>query len=78
MGIGSGIFLIVVALISLVPLAAILLGTFQDGNEIIRNGISLIVDPSSLNFENYVMLFTDSPSIRDVLLFPHMRPEVVG
>ncbi len=60
LGTAQSIFLIVVALISLVPLAAILLGTFQDGNEIIRNGISLIVDPSSLNFENYVMLFTDS------------------
>jgi lysyl-tRNA synthetase class II len=22
-----------------------------------------------------VMFFTDAPSIRDVLLFPHMRPE---
>ena len=53
-------FLVVIALISLVPLLAILVGTFQDGNEVIRRGMTFDVDVSTLSLDNYVLLFTDS------------------
>ena len=53
-------FLIVITLIVLVPLLAIFVGTFQDGNEIIRKGLSLDIALGSLSLDNYVMLFTDS------------------
>lgn len=56
----QGAFLLVIALISLVPVLAIFFGTFQDGNDVIRNGISFSIDFSDLSLDNYVMLFTDS------------------
>ncbi|MGW8482989.1 carbohydrate ABC transporter permease [Microbacterium sp. NPDC055903] len=53
-------FLIAIALVSLVPVLAIFVGTFQDGNDVIRNGISFSIDFSKLSLDNYVLLFTDS------------------
>jgi arabinosaccharide transport system permease protein len=53
-------FLVVLTLIVLVPLFAIFVGTFQDGNEIIRKGLSLDIELGSLSLDNYAMLFTDS------------------
>ena len=53
-------FLVMMTLLVLVPLLAIFVGTFQDGNEIIRKGLSLDIDLDSLSLDNYVMLFTDS------------------
>jgi arabinosaccharide transport system permease protein len=43
-----------------VPLLAIFVGTFQDGNEVIRRGMTFDVDLGSLSLDNYVLLFTDS------------------
>lgn len=56
----QGVVLLAIALITLVPVLAIFVGTFQDGNEVIRNGISFSIDFSDLSLDNYVMLFTDS------------------
>lgn len=52
--------LVLMALISLVPLLAIFVGTFQNGNEIIRQGVTLDIDWGALTIDNYRMLFTDS------------------
>lgn len=54
------VFLAAIAAIALVPLVAIFVGTFQDGNDVIRRGMSFDVDLGGLSLDNYAMLFTDS------------------
>ena len=56
------LFFLVFALIILLPLWAIFVGTFQEGNMLIRYGLNLKLDFKTANFDNYIMLFTDSGS----------------
>lgn len=53
-------FLALIGIIALLPIILIFISTFQDGQEVIRDGMSFNIDWSQLSFENYKMLFTDS------------------
>lgn len=56
------VFFIAFAFLILLPFWAIFIGTFQEGNMLIRNGLNLKIDFTTANFDNYIMLFTDSGS----------------
>lgn len=49
-----------VGLMILLPFWAIFIGTFQEGNMLVRYGLNLSIDLSAANFDNWIMLFTDS------------------
>ncbi len=53
-------FMVVIGLITLTPIFLIFLSTFQDGQELIRGGMTFDIDWKSMNLDNYRMLFTDS------------------
>lgn len=44
----------------LIPFWAIFVGTFQEGNMLIRYGLNLKLDFKTANLDNYIMLFTNS------------------
>lgn len=51
---------ILLSVVILIPFWAIFAGTFQEGSMLIRYGLNLKIDFSEANFNNYVMLFTES------------------
>lgn len=52
--------LILMALIALVPIIAIFLGSFQDGGTLLRSGVTFSIDFGSFDLDSYEVLFTDS------------------
>lgn len=51
---------ILLSVVILIPFWAIFAGTFQEGSMLIRYGLNLKIDFSAANFNNYIMLFTES------------------
>ena len=54
------LLMVVVGLMILLPFWAIFIGTFQEGNMLVRYGLNLSIDLSAANFDTWIMLFTDS------------------
>ncbi|GGD45873.1 L-arabinose transport system permease protein AraQ [Microbacterium faecale] len=52
--------LILMALVALVPIIAIFLGSFQDGGTLLRSGVTFSIDFGSFDLDSYEVLFTDS------------------
>ncbi|MDC3416873.1 carbohydrate ABC transporter permease [Aquibacillus salsiterrae] len=51
---------IIVSFIALFPILSLLLSSLRPSSELMRNGISLTFDPSTLNFDNYTYIFTQA------------------
>ncbi|WP_430413714.1 carbohydrate ABC transporter permease [Lederbergia citrea] len=51
---------VIVSLIALFPILSLLLSSFRPSSELMRNGISLTVDFSTLNINNYQYIFTEA------------------
>lgn len=56
----ANISLVIVSLIALFPILSLLLSSFRPSSELLRNGISLTFDPSTLNIDNYTYIFTQA------------------
>lgn len=53
------LFFAALAVMILVPIWAIFLGSFKDGTELLRNGLNLNLEFEKMNLDNWKMLFTE-------------------
>lgn len=54
------VLFVLLSIVTLIPIWAIFIGSFQDGSMLIRNGLNLSIDFSQASLDNFIMLFTDS------------------
>ncbi len=57
--IAMNLLFVVMAIVMLIPFFSIFLASLRPGTEIMRQGIGLNVDTSTMSFDNYKYLFTD-------------------
>lgn len=56
------LFFTLLAIIILVPFAAMVIASFKDGKELIQYGLNLKIETEKMSFKNYVYLFTGEHS----------------
>ena len=54
------LFFLIMSVLILIPIWVIFIGSFQDGDMLVRYGLNLGIDLKEANLDNWVMLFTDS------------------
>jgi arabinosaccharide transport system permease protein len=54
----TNIAFVVISFIALFPILNLLISSFRPSSDIMRNGISLVFDPSKMSFDNYLYIFT--------------------
>ena len=52
------LFFTTLAVIILIPFAAMVIASFKDGKELIQYGLNLRIEPEKMSLKNYVYLFT--------------------
>lgn len=56
------VFFTLLAIVILVPFAAMVIASFKDGKELIQYGLNLKIEPAKISLKNYVYLFTGEHS----------------
>ncbi|WP_299089685.1 carbohydrate ABC transporter permease [uncultured Metabacillus sp.] len=54
----TNIGFVIISFIALFPILNLLISSFRPSSELMRNGISLVFDPSTMSLDNYLYIFT--------------------